>query len=219
MTDAGPVETWVFDLDNTLYPPECNLFDQIDQRMGDFIKNLLNVDYAEARRLQKQYFVDYGTTLRGLMDRHNVAPDDFLHHVHDIDVSPVPPNPRLGALLARLPGRKLVYTNGTEPHAERVLARLGVADQFDGVFDIAAGDFVPKPQPAPYAQFMDRFSVDPRRAVMVEDMARNLKPAAALGMTTVWLRTCYQWGGVHVDEAAVHHQVDDLMAWLEELAG
>ena len=213
------METWVFDLDNTLYPPECNLFDQIDVRMGQFIQSLLDVPADEARRIQKDYFVAYGTTLSGLMDRHGVDPHDFLHHVHDIDVSPVPPNPRLNALLSHLPGRKLIYTNGTVPHADRILRRLGVDRHFDGIFDIAAGDFVPKPQPEPYSRFVDHFSVVPERAVMIEDMARNLKPAADLGMTTVWLKTCYQWGDVHAAPDAVHHEVDDLMSWLEGLVG
>lgn len=216
----GTPDCWIFDLDNTLYPPQCNLFAQIDIRMGRFISALLGVDADEARRIQKDYFIRYGTTLKGLMDIHQVAPEDYLDYVHDIDVSPVPPNPRLVRALGDLPGRKLVFTNGSVPHAERVLARLGIDGQIDDVFDIAAAGFVPKPVPETYDRLIETYDLRPGAAVMVEDMARNLAPAAALGMTTVWLNTAYEWGGVDMDETVIDHVIDDLEAWLEaQVAG
>ena len=182
-----PADTvWLFDLDNTLYPASCNLFDQVDQRIGAFIADLLQVDAAEAKRLQKHYFSQYGTTLRGLMDHHGIAPGAFLDYVHAIDVSPVPPSPALDAALRALHGRKLIFTNGSVAHAERVMARLGVAEHFTGVFDIVAANYQPKPNPATYAALIEQHRVDPRAAAMFEDIPRNLVPAAALGMTTTW---------------------------------
>jgi len=216
------VDSWVFDLDNTLYPAACNLFAQVDRRIGEFIADHFGIGYEEARSIQKRYFRDHGTTLRGLMVEHDIDPAPFLDYVHDIDVTPVAPSADLDRALARLPGRKLVYTNGSVRHAENVLDRLGVARRFDGIFDIVAADYVPKPDPRPYGAFVRQFGVDGSRAVMVEDIARNLAPAAALGMTTVWVRSEADWsrpdhGGVgHGDH--IHHVTDDLVAWLGALA-
>ena len=209
--------TWIFDLDNTLYPPACNLFAQIDVRMGTFIGQLLGIDPVAARRVQKGYFMSHGTTLRGLMDHHGVQPEDFLGYVHDIDVSPVPANPRLERALARLDGRKLVFTNGSVDHAGRVLDRLGVADLIDDVFDIAAADYLPKPHDETYRRFVAHYGIDAGASVMVEDMARNLTPAARLGMTTVWLDTGSDWGRADLKTDHVHHVIDDLTDWLEGL--
>lgn len=208
---------WVFDLDNTLYPATCNLFHQVDLRMGGFISELLDISYDEARAIQKRYFREHGTTLRGLMTHHEVDPHAFLGFVHDIDYSPVPANADLGAVLDELPGRKLIFTNGTVAHAEAVLERLGVAAAFDGIFDIAAADFVPKPQAEPYHRMVEVHAVDPTRAVMVEDIAKNLKVPAELGMRTVWVKTDHAWSGEGGTEDYVHHETEDLTAWLTEL--
>lgn len=217
------VEHWVFDLDNTLYPSSCNLFAQVDRRIGDYIAERFGLPYEEARRKQKAYFREYGTSLRGLMLEHDIDPIPFLDYVHDIDVTPVAPSPLLDQALARLPGRKLVYTNGSTRHAENILARLGIDRRIDGIFDIVAAGYVPKPDPAAYDSFVKQHGVDPSRAAMVEDIARNLAPAAALGMTTVWVRTDADWsrpdqGGLG-QGTHVHHVVDDLVAWLAALAG
>jgi len=218
LTDqAVQAEAWIFDLDNTLYPPECDLFGQIDQRMGLYIQDRLGLDPVTARVIQKRYFFDHGTTLAGLMARHRIDPHEFMHFVHDIDVAAVAPDARLDRALSDLPGRKLVFTNGSAAHAERVLARLGVARHFEGVFDIAAGDFVPKPEDAPYDRLIARFGINPARTVMIEDMARNLVPAAARGMTTVWLTSCTRYGDLNVDRSAIDHEIDDLVAWLEAM--
>jgi len=212
------IDCWIFDLDNTLYPASCNLFDQVDQRIGAFIADLLQVDGAEAKRLQKHYFSRYGTTLRGLMDHHGIAPGAFLDFVHAIDVSPVPPSPALDAALRALDGRKLIFTNGSVAHAERVMARLGVAERFTGVFDIVAADYQPKPNPATYAALIERHGVDPRAAAMFEDIPRNLVPAAALGMTTILVRTQSEWAAIDEPGDHIHHVTDDLVAWLEDAA-
>ena len=212
------IDCWIFDLDNTLYPASCRLFDQVDQRIGDFIADLLQVDATEARRLQKQYFSTYGTTLRGLMDHHGISPEGFLDFVHAIDVTPVPPSPALAAALSALDGRKLIFTNGSVAHAERVMERLGVAEHFAGVFDIVAADYRPKPDPATYAAMVERHRVDPRAAAMFEDIPRNLAPAAALGMTTILVRTLSEWAAADEPGDHVHHVTDDLVAWLEDAA-
>ncbi len=176
---------WVFDLDNTLYPADCRLFDQIDRRMGEFISGLLGLDFPAARRIQKDYFHHYGTTLRGLMDNHGVDPDHFLTYVHEIDLSVVPESPALVAVLDRLAGRKLVFTNGPHSHAKNVLERLGVHGHFDGIFDVADAGYIPKPDPECYHALIASHGIDPKGAILFEDIARNLEPAADLGMTTV----------------------------------
>ncbi len=224
---AGPLsgarltaaETWIFDLDNTLYPADCNLFAQIDRRMGEFIARHFGIGLDEARQRQKGFFQTHGTTLRGLMVEHALNPADFLDYVHDIDLAPVAPAPHLGAALDRLPGRKVIFTNGTVAHAGRVLGRLGIADRFEAVFDIIAADYLPKPREEPYRRLLDSHGIAPAGAVMVEDMARNLVPAAALGMTTVWVPTTAAWSQPdRPGEAAhIHHTAPDLPAFLAAL--
>jgi putative hydrolase of the HAD superfamily len=211
-------ETWVFDLDNTLYPASCNLFAQVDRRIGEFIAKTLDVGFDEAFRLQKQYFREYGTTLHGLMKNHGLAPDDFLDYVHQIDVTPLPPDPALDAALGRLPGRKIVFTNGSHRHAENVLARLGIGHRFEAIFDIVAADYVPKPDPFTYDVMVRRHWIDPRGAVMVEDIPKNLLPAHDMGMTTVLVRGHAEWAQDGADGDHIHHVTDDLVAWLKETA-
>lgn len=213
------MEAWVFDLDNTLYPKSCNLFVEVEARIRDFVAEILGLDPDQAFAVQKRYFREYGTTLRGLMTHHGVDPHAFLDHVHAIDLGPVVPAPRLEAALARLPGRKIVFTNADSGHARRVLERIGVGHHFDAVFDIVDADFVPKPDPAIYDKLVARHRLDPGRTVMVEDIARNLVPAAALGMTTVWLRSDSPWGNDEADRDQVHVAIDDLASWLDAVGG
>ena len=179
------VETWVFDLDNTLYPHHLNLWQQVDDRIRSFVADFLNIPKDEAFRMQKDYYRRYGTTMRGLMAEHGLDPDTYLEYVHAIDHSPLVPNPALGEALERLPGRKLILTNGTRKHADAVMRRLEVDRHFEDVFDIAAADLDPKPLPQVYERFLKRHHVDPERAAMFEDLARNLETPHALGMTTV----------------------------------
>ena len=217
--DPHAVEAWIFDLDNTLYPASCNLFSQVDARMSAFIQELLSLGPDEARRVQKRYFREHGTTLRGLMTHHRVDPEAFLAFVHDIDFSVIPCAPDLDAALSRLAGRKLVFTNATVPYAERVLARLGIGRHIEAIFDIVAADFRPKPEPESYRQLIAAHGIDPRRAVLVEDIARNLTPAAALGMTTVWVPNDTDWSHHGAEDGHVHHVAEDLTAWLTDLLG
>ncbi|MEJ8570900.1 pyrimidine 5'-nucleotidase [Microbaculum marinum] len=219
------VETWIFDLDNTLYPPRSNLFAQVDQKMGAFISRLLDVDLQEAKRLQKGYYRQYGTTLRGLMSEHGVDPHDFLAFVHDIDHSPIEPDPALGAALSLLPGRKFVLTNGSRRHAESIVARLGIEDHFEDLFDIIAAEFEPKPARPPYDRFLARYDVDPTRSAMFEDLPRNLDVPHELGMRTVLVvappdtpqeTVAYrqQWEIEIGDAASIDHVTDDLADFL-----
>ncbi len=179
------VTDWVFDLDNTLYPAATDLFAQVNQRIRAYVADHLGVSLDEARRLQRDYYERYGTTLRGLMSEHGLEPDGFLDYVHDIDHSVVAPDPALAAAIRRLPGRRFVLTNGTRRHAEKVMARVGLDGLFDGIFDIVDADLLPKPHAATFERFFARDGVDPARAAMFEDLARNLEVPHDRGMATV----------------------------------
>src|SRR5579862_4256346 len=218
------VDTWVFDLDNTLYPHHLNLWQQVDDRIRNYIANFLGLTYDEAFRKQKDFYRRYGTTMRGMMAEHGMKPDDFLDYVHQIDHSPVEPNPALGAALEKLPGRKLILTNGTRKHADAVMKRLEIDRHFEDVFDIAAADLDPKPLPQVYKRFLSRHDVDPAKAAMFEDLARNLETPHALGMTTVLVvpdgqREVFRedWEMEGRDAAHVDHVTDDLTDFLESL--
>ena len=179
------IDTWVFDLDNTLYPHHVNLWQQVDARIGEFVSAWLKVSPEEARKIQKDYYRRYGTTMRGMMTEHGVRADDYLAYVHKIDHSPLEPNPAMGEAIAKLDGRKLILTNGSTDHVDAVLARLGLTAHFDGVFDIIAAELEPKPAPQTYRKFLELHDVDPTRSAMFEDLARNLVVPHELGMTTV----------------------------------
>jgi putative hydrolase of the HAD superfamily len=220
------VETWVFDLDNTLYPHHVNLWQQVDVRIREYIARLFDLSQADAFRMQKDYYKRYGTTLRGLMVEHRMHPDDFLEYVHQIDHSPLQPNPALGAAIEKLSGRKLILTNGTRAHADVVMKRLGIHQHFDDVFDIVAAELEPKPLPQTYDRFLARHGVDPEKAAMFEDLARNLSTPYALGMTTVLvipdgtrevLREDWEMEGR--DAAHVDYVTDDLVGFLRGIGG
>jgi putative hydrolase of the HAD superfamily len=212
------IETWIFDLDNTLYPSSCRLFDQIHARMTRFIAERLDLSPDAALALQKTYFREHGTTLRGLMTVNRIDPNDFLSYVHEIDLACVPPDPVLVEALAILPGRKIVHTNGSERHAERLLDHLGIASSFCGIFDIAAAGFEPKPALAGYHELQRRHEVTPATALMIEDMAKNLVPAAALGMTTAWVRNRVDWAAAGSKGDHIHHVINDLGGFLAAAA-
>ncbi|MFC2951341.1 pyrimidine 5'-nucleotidase [Marinicaulis aureus] len=223
--DLTHVESWVFDLDNTLYSADCQLFAQIDARMTEFICGRFEMERGEARRLQKAYYVEYGTTMSGLMTRHDVCPDEFLEFVHDIDVSVVHENPDLGAALAALPGRKFIFTNGSVKHAENVAGALGVLHHFDEIFDIKAAGYAPKPRREPYEKFLASHGIAPQGAVMFEDIVQNLEAPHALGMTTVLVHSDAAWLDDEPHEkrparrgdnaAHVHYVTDDITAFLK----
>lgn len=220
----GHVETWVFDLDNTLYPHHVNLWQQVDERIRDFVADTLKVPRDAAFRIQKDYYRRYGTTMRGMMTEHGIRADDFLAYVHAIDHSPLEPNPQMGMAIASLPGRKLILTNGSTAHADKVLQRLGIGAQFEAVFDIVAAELEPKPAPQTYDRFLKLHGVDPARAAMFEDLARNLAVPHQLGMTTVLVVpdgskqvVREDWELEGRDAAHVDHVTDDLTAFLAAL--
>jgi putative hydrolase of the HAD superfamily len=223
------VDTWIFDLDNTLYPPHSNLFAQVDKKMGAFISQLLDVDLAEAKRVQKTFYRQYGTTLRGLMSEHGIDPHDFLAFVHDIDHSPIEPDPALGAALSLLPGRKFVLTNGSRAHADAIVKRLGIEEHFEDLFDIIAADFEPKPARPPYDKFIARYGIETGSAAMFEDLPRNLQVPHTLGMRTVLVVAApntsqetlayrQRWETEIGDAAYIDHVTDDLADFLVNIA-
>ena len=216
------VRDWVFDLDNTLYPHHSNLFSQIDIKMTSYVSELLQLPREEARTVQKEFYRRYGTTLAGLMAHHGIAADDFLEKVHDIDYSWLDPNPELGGLIARLPGRKIIFTNGSRKHAENAARQLGILDHFDDIFDIIAADLVPKPARETYDKFASLHRVDTRRAAMFEDLGRNLTVPKMLGMTTVLIvprnfeaTFAEAFETTEEDAASIDHVTDDLPAFLK----
>jgi putative hydrolase of the HAD superfamily len=217
--DFRHIRNWIFDLDNTLYPSSCDLFSEISQRMTVYVQRLLDMPMEEARTLQKAYYHDHGTTLNGLMKVHHVDAEDYLAFVHDIDLNKLSPDPQLGTVIAGLPGRKFVFTNGCVNHAGRVLQRLGLDSHFDEVWDIRTIDFVPKPNAAAYRIILARAGSDGKDAAMFEDIARNLVEAHQLGMTTVWLKNGSEWSsqGPRHPVAQSHHidyETDELTEFL-----
>ena len=208
------IETWIFDLDNTLYPSHCNLFAEAETRMARFIMSELKLDHEAAHALRRRFFLDHGTTLRGLMIEHGIEPKRFLDYVHEIDLAPVPADPALVAAIAALPGRKFVFTNGTVEYAERILTRIGLTGHFIEIHDIVACEYLPKPDPSGYRRLVERHGIDPETALMVEDMARNVPPAAAMGMTTAWVKTPKDWAREGAEPHDIHHVIDDLTTWL-----
>lgn len=206
------INTWVFDLDNTLYPESCKLFDQIAMRMADYIVAMLGIEHEAASKLRHDYYKTYGTTLRGLMMEHGLEPHGFLDYVHKIDYSAVKHHAALGEALIALPGRKLVFTAGTRPHAKNVLNNLGCAEIFEEIFDITDCHFIPKPDAKPYEIFLQRHAVEPKHAAFFEDLSANLIVPRSLGMTTILV-------GDHNDTllpAHIDYVTDDLASFLEK---
>jgi putative hydrolase of the HAD superfamily len=209
--DFSHVTTWVFDLDNTLYPPHMRLFDQIEVRMTDWVMQALQVNRARADHLRAYYWRTYGTTLAGLMREHDVDPGPYLTDVHDIDFSVLAPDPGLAASVARLPGRKIVYTNGCAPYAEKVLEARGLAGLFDSIYGVEHAGFHPKPDALAFATVFGKDGLDPTRGAMFEDDARNLAVPHQLGMRTIHVAPAAE-PAVHI-----HHHTDDLAAFLARL--
>ena len=211
------VNCWIFDLDNTLYPITKDLLSEIDAQMSRFVSNFLNIDPHESRKVQKKYFREYGLTLRGLMIHHKLDPDVFFKETAPTNLEKIQPNPDLGEIINTLPGRKLIYTNSAREHAELVLERLGIRSVFEGVFDIKAANYVPKPAEKPYQKMCDQFFIEPHTALMVDDIARNLRPASALGMTTVWMQTTAEWAETSDVEDFIDITINDISTWLSNI--
>ena len=210
MTDLVHIDTWLFDLDNTLYPVETEFMTLIEGRMTDFMEKITGLPRDEARAIQKKYYHAHGTTLAGLIAHHDIDPEDFLTEVHDVSLDRLTPDVKMAEALMRLPGRRLVFTNGSAAHAERVLERLQIAHAFEDIFHISAADYIPKPSPLTFEKMMARHGVSAAGSAFFEDSQVNLAPAAELGMTTILV-------GPHAAASTadfVHHRTNNLVAFL-----
>ncbi len=186
------INTWIFDLDNTLYSADSGIFQQVHRLMGEFISKNLNIDLTEAKKLQSKYYKQHGTTLRGMIDNHGTNPDYFLEEVHKLDYSIVGPNDLLNKELKKLEGRKIIYTNANKKHAIDVLERINLTNFFDEIFDIKMANYIPKPEIKPYQQIIELFNINPKSSAMFDDIARNLVPAKKVGFTPVWIDAGYE---------------------------
>lgn len=211
MAHLTDIETWVFDLDNTLYPPSMALFPQVNARMTDWVMQTLGVDRAHADHLRHSYYHEHGTTLAGLMQNHDVDPDPYLIAVHDIDFSVLSPDPDLAAAIAALPGRKIIYTNGTAPYAEAVTAARGLSGLFDAIYGVEHANYHPKPSAEAFETVFTADGLTPQRAAMFEDEARNLAVPHAMGLTTIHVAP------EAAPETHIHHHTDDLPYFLKTL--
>ncbi len=216
--DFRHVRHWLFDLDNTLYRADCGVFAQIESRMTDYVAGFLGLPRDEARTVQKTLYRAHGTTLNGLMRLHGADPDDYLAYVHAIDLSALAPDPRMVGAVARLPGRRTIFTNGCRHHALRVLERIGAAHLFEAIWDIRTLDFVPKPDPVAYERVVASAGLEPWATAMFDDIPHNLVAARALGMTTVWLKTGMDFSsGAGSAIEAPHHETSDLPQFLHSI--
>lgn len=199
MTKLSHIDTWVFDLDNTLYDAEEHVFVEVGKRMTDFVADTLKLPREEADKKRKHFYHTYGTTLRGMMTEHGIEPDFFLHHVHDIDITRVPACGITQEYLGHLPGRKFVFTNAPRHFAVAMVSQLGISAHFDAIFAIEDAEYWPKPHMPTYNAFLAKHGIDPKRACMFEDLEVNLRPAHDLGMSTVWFH------GLNVKPEELNH--------------
>jgi len=217
MKDLDHIQNWIFDLDNTLYRGDVEFFGQIDRKMTTFVSRYLQLNPVNARALQKEYLAEYGTTLSGLMAVHGMDPAEFLDYVHDVDLSPLQPDPQLRTAIKALPGRKFIFTNGSRGHAKNIASHLNLWDLFDGSFGVDDVDYIPKPQRSPYVKFCDSFDINPQTAVMFEDSLRNLKVPKEMGMATVLVTSGADWS--HEPEAACPASAHTTAQWVDYITG
>ena len=189
---SNRIDTWIFDLDNTLYSADSGIFQQVHELMGKFVSNHLKIEINEAKKIQKKYYKLHGTTLRGMMDNHGVDPDYFLSEVHKLDYSIVTSNKELNAQLNKLYGKKIIYTNANMQHTLDVLERIELANFFDEIFDIKMADYIPKPEITPYEQIIKKYNLKPNSCAMFDDIAKNLVPAKKVGFTSIWIDAGYE---------------------------
>ncbi len=213
------INTWIFDLDNTLYSADSGIFQQVHKLMGEFISNNLNMDMTEAKKLQTKYYKQHGTTLRGLMDNHGIDPDHFLDEVHRLDYSIVDSNKMLNQELQKLEGRKIIYTNANKKHVIDVLDRIDLTDFFDEIFDIKMANYIPKPELKPYEQIIDLFNINPGTSAMFDDIAKNLVPAKKVNFTSIWIDAGYEnfSDDVEASKEYLDFQTRDLSLFLKDV--
>ena len=217
MKELKDIKYWLFDLDNTLYSGDTKVFDQVDRKMSKFISQKLKVSEDEAKKIQKNYFHEYNTTLNGMIKNHNIDANEFLEFVHDVNLDFLQKDEFLRDQINKLNGKKIIFTNGSKAHAANVTERIGIDKLFDGVFDIVDSDFYPKPSMKPYKKIIENYNIEPEYCIFFEDIARNLKPAHELGMKTVWIKNKEPWAAEYSDSEFVNYRIDNLANFLKEI--
>ena len=213
------IDTWIFDLDNTLYSADSGIFQQVHKLMGKFIVEHLNVNINEAKKIQRKYYKEHGTTLKGLMDNHGVNPDSFLEEVHNLDYSIVSPNLKLAKNLKSLNGKKFIFTNASKKHADIILDKLQITNLFEGIFDIKMANYIPKPEIQTYEKLIETYNINPNKTIMFDDIAKNLVPASQKGFTTVWINVGHEnfSDDIASSKKYLDHQTKDLSNWLSKI--
>ena len=217
MKELVNIKYWIFDLDNTLYSGQTQVFSEVDKKMSAFISEKMNVDLVKAKEIQKKYFYEYGTTLSGLMKQDDINPHDFLEFVHDIDISWLPKDLKLKEELIKIKEKKYIFTNGSHAHVENVTKQLGIDGLFDGAFDIVDGNFVPKPHLDPYKKIIEKFSIEPTKSILIEDIAHNLEQAKNLGMKTCWLENDETFAKKDADKPYIDYKIKNLPSFLQKI--
>jgi putative hydrolase of the HAD superfamily len=217
MKELTKIKYWLFDLDNTLYSGDTKVFDQVDKKMSAFISEKLKINIEEAKKIQKNYFHEYNTTLNGMIKNHKIDANEFLEFVHDVDLSFLKPDKPLENEISKLTGKKIIFTNGSRAHAKNVTKRIGIDKLFDGVFDIVESDFIPKPSIEPYKKIIENYKIEPQYCIFFEDIARNLKPAHELGMKTVWIKNDEPWAAEFSDADFINYKTSNLAIFLKEI--
>ena len=211
------IKYWIFDLDNTLYSGKTKVFEQVDKKMSKYISKKLDVSIEEARKIQKNYFYEYNTTLNGMIKNHKIDANEFLDYVHDINIDFLQKDRKLSEELGKLNGKKIIFTNGSRKHALNVTKRIGIDQYFDDIFDIVDSEFIPKPSIEPYKKLVEKHKIDPNLCVFVEDIARNLKPAYEIGMKTVWIENDEPWASKFSDGDFVNFKTNNLSEFLKKI--
>ena len=217
MISLKSIKYWIFDLDNTLYSGKTRVFEQVDKKMSKYISEKLNITVEEARKIQKNYFHEYNTTLNGMIKNHKIDANEFLEFVHDIDIDFLKKDEKLAEEMKKLEGKKIIFTNGSKKHAINVTRRIGIEQYFDGIFDIVDSDFIPKPSIEPYKKLVEKHKIDPKLSVLVEDIARNLKPAYEMGMKTVWIENDEPWAKEFSDANFISFKTNNLSDFLKKI--
>ena len=217
MKELKNIKYWLFDLDNTLYSGATKVFDQVDKKMSMFISSKLKITKEEAKKIQKNYFIEYNTTLNGMIKNHKIDANEFLEFVHDIDLSFLKKDKQLDEEIAKIKGKKIIFTNGSKAHAINVTKRLGIERHFDDIFDIVSADFIPKPSPKTYKKIIEKYKIEPQYSIFIEDIARNLKPAYELGMKTVWIKNEEPWAAEFSDSNFINYKTNKLSKFLKEI--